>query len=72
MVEYSNRRLSDKLGDISGVENLVELRNDFEKRIVSYFKGTFEANLLESKEFCLNLLSNLASSSLQIVKVNDI
>lgn len=38
IIEYSNRKIGDKLSEIAGVENIVELRNEFEKRIRSYFK----------------------------------
>src|SRR5690348_15175884 len=72
LIEYSNKRLSDKLGDISSVENLVELRNDFEHRVISYFKTVQTTNMEESKAFCLHLLSNLASSALHGLKINDI
>lgn len=42
IVDYSNKRLADKLSDISSVENLVEMRHEFEKRLRSYFKGIEE------------------------------
>jgi hypothetical protein len=62
LILYSNKKISEKLSDISSVESLVELRNDFEKRIRSYFKSIFEANTNESRTFCLNLLHNLQLS----------
>lgn len=62
LIQYSNKKISEKLSDISSVENLVELRNDFEKRIRSYFKSVFETNTNESRTFCLNLLHNLQLS----------
>ena len=54
------------------MENLVELRNEFEKRIRSYFKGIMEANENESRTFCLNLLSNLKASSGSDIKINEV
>lgn len=59
IVDYSNKRLADKLSDIASVENLVELRHEFEKRLRAYFKGIEESNMNESRTFCLNLLTNL-------------
>ena len=38
-VEFANRKINDKLSAIASVDNLIELRNDFEKRIRSYFKS---------------------------------
>ena len=64
-IDYSNEKLGEKLGEISGVENLVELRNDFEKRLRSYFKEIRNTNFESSKIFCLNLLSTLDKSCLK-------
>jgi hypothetical protein len=72
IVEYSNRRLADKLSDISSVENLVELRNDFEKRIRQYFKGVYLTNEEESRAYCLNLLHNLSTSAIHDIKINEV
>jgi hypothetical protein len=38
ILNYSNRKICEKLQDIASVENLVELRAEFEKRVRSYFK----------------------------------
>lgn len=45
LIEYGNRRLCDKLSEISSVENLIDLRFDFEKRVRSYYKQIEETNL---------------------------
>ena len=59
LIEYSYKRIADKLGDIASVEGLVELSNDFEKRLSSYFKGILEKNKTESQNYCLNHLYEL-------------
>ena len=72
LIEYSNKRIFEKLGDIASVENLLELRTEFEKRIHSYFKSVFQTNFDESRTQCLNLLSSLEQSQLNSIKINDI
>ena len=59
ILNYSNRKICEKLQDIASVENLVELRAEFEKRVRSYFKTVEYANSNESRTQCLNLLHNL-------------
>mmetsp|Transcript_28268 Transcript_28268/g.21126 ORF Transcript_28268/g.21126 Transcript_28268/m.21126 type:complete len:85 (+) Transcript_28268:937-1191(+) len=48
IVMKSNRKLSEKLADISDVLSLVELRQEFERRIRNYFKTILENNKNES------------------------
>lgn len=48
--------LSDKLIEISSVENLIEIRADFEKRARDYFKSIEETNISESRIMCQNLI----------------
>ena len=71
-IEYSFKRISDKLGEISSVEGLVELKNDFEDRIHQYFKTVKVNNMEASRVFCLNLITNLEKSCIQPTKINDI
>lgn len=49
ILNYSNRKICEKLSDIASVENLVELRAEFEKRVRSYFKSIEETNATESR-----------------------
>eukprot|EP00347_Sterkiella_histriomuscorum_P019169 403342679 len=69
---FANRRICEKLSDIASVENLVELRAEFEKRVRSYFKTIVETNANESRTFCLNLLHNLQTAKLTDLKIGDI
>mmetsp|Transcript_16600 Transcript_16600/g.15884 ORF Transcript_16600/g.15884 Transcript_16600/m.15884 type:complete len:103 (+) Transcript_16600:120-428(+) len=72
IITNSNKRLAEKLSDISDVGNLVELRVEFEKRIRSYFKIILENNVNESRTFCLNLLHNLHQSLQSEMRINDV
>lgn len=69
---FANRKISDKLSEIASVENLVELRAEFEKRVRSYFKTIVENNANESRTYCLNLLHNLQTAKLSDLKISDI
>lgn len=40
MIDFANRKISEKLQDVASVESLVELRAEFEKRVRSYFKSS--------------------------------
>jgi len=62
IVNFANQRLCDKLQNIAQPENLVELRENFEKRVRSYFKAVQEKNLAESKQLCENLLGRLTAT----------
>lgn len=44
IVDFINLELKDKLSNMLNVPNLVELRNDFEKRFKKYFKSIKELN----------------------------
>ena len=72
LIEYANRRLSDKLSEISSVENLIDLRADFEKRVRSYFKQIEETNITESRNYNLNLLNNLVAAKINEPKINEV
>jgi hypothetical protein len=53
IVKYINMELKDKLANMLSVANLVELRNDFEKRFKKYFKSIKELNFQHSETHCL-------------------
>jgi hypothetical protein len=38
VIEWADRRIAEQLGDVASTESLIELREDFEGRIRSYFK----------------------------------
>lgn len=72
IVDFSDARICEKLGEIASVENLVELRHEFEKRVKSYFKGIEETNANESRTYCLNLLTNLQTGKISDIKISEI
>lgn len=72
LIEFANRKICEKLSDIASVENLVELRAEFEKRIKAYFKSIEETNAIESRTYCLNMLHNLSTAKLNDIKISDI
>lgn len=48
-IAFAEGRLSEQLGEVASVENLIELREELEKRLHSFFKDEiFEANLQAS------------------------
>ena len=77
-ISYADRRLAEQLGDVASVESLIDWREDFEKRLRSYFKETIrESNKLISRHHCMNLLQTLAvarpiASKLRLSDVKDI
>ena len=71
-ITYANRKICEKLQEIASVENLVELRAEFEKRVRSYFKGIEESNGNESRTYCLNLLTSLSTAKLSDIKIQEI
>jgi hypothetical protein len=38
IIETADKRICDQLSEVSSVDNLIELRDDFEKRLKNYFK----------------------------------
>ncbi len=38
IIETADKRICDQLSEVSSVGNLIELRDDFEKRLKNYFK----------------------------------
>ena len=74
-IDYADKRLCDKLGDVASVDTLIDWREDFEKRIRSYFKETVvESNSQVSSNYCLNLLQTLAIAKpiTSKLKINDV
>lgn len=56
--------MSEKLGEISSVEGLVDMRNEFEERLTQYFKTIKTNNREASRVFCMNLIGNLEKSTI--------
>jgi len=62
-IEWADRRIAEQLGEVASIESLIELREEFERRIRSYFKEEVrETNELVSTSKCEEILSRLIST----------
>ena len=62
IIHWADQRIGEQLGEVAGVDSLIELREEFEGRIRSYFKEEMrELNQDISIEQCEQLLKNLTS-----------
>lgn len=60
VIAESDMMLGERLQGVLSVRNLVEVRNDFEQRITTYFdQNVREQNITESRKYCHNLLEQI-------------
>ena len=72
LLDQADISLSDKLSEISSVENLLEIRTEFEKRVRDYFKSIEVTNKNESRQVCNNLLMSLYNSKVSQPRIEEI